>query len=107
MTTCDIRPEHLTIQCIARLVLQHLQGECGDGDACVTLSTRAEAETLRDELLRQCHWIKDCTPESQVGEVMFHLSDMCNENIWITCDPGFDATLPRWVGLRLRWGHWK
>lgn len=107
MTTCEIRPEKRVIQCIACLILQHLQSEAGDGDASVTVSNRSEAESLRDDVLRQCSWLKDCTSPDAKSKMMFHLSDMSNENIWITWDPNFDATLPPWVGLRLRWGHWQ
>lgn len=107
MIACDIQPEKRMIQCIACLILQHLQNESGDGDACVTLSNCEEATALRDELLRQCRWIKDCTSETHVDKPAYHLSDMSNENIWITWDPKFDATVPPWVGLRIRWGHWR
>lgn len=93
-----------TIQCIAVLVLQHMQDECGDGDACVTVSDQGQAELLRGEITRQCNWLKDC---SQSEARVFHLSDMSNENIWITWDPLFDTTLPKWVGLRIRCGHWR
>lgn len=89
---------------LAALVLEHLQGECGDGDACVTVSDRDCAERIRSEVLSQCSWLKDCT---QLNAPAFHLSDMCNENVWITWDPTFEAGLPTWVGLRIRWGHWR
>lgn len=93
-----------TTQRLAALILQHMQDECGDGDACVTVSDQGQAEHLRDEITRQCSWLKDC---SQPGAPAFHLSDMSNENIWITWNPSFDATVPKWVGLRVRWGHWR
>lgn len=93
-----------TIQCISTLVFQHIQDESGDGDACVTVSDQGQAVLLRDEITRQCSWLKDC---SQPDAPVFHLSDMSNENIWITWDPSFDATVPKWVGLRIRCGHWR
>lgn len=93
-----------TAQHLAAFVIQHMYDECGDGDACVTVSDQGQAELLRDEITRQCNWLKDC---SQSDAPVFHLSDMSNENIWITWDPTFDATVPKWIGLRIRWGHWR
>lgn len=106
MTTPPPNPSITTRadRALAAMVLEHMQGECGDGDACVTVSDRDHAVCIRSEILHQCHWLKDCTaPDASV----FHLSDMSNENIWITWDPAFDSTLPGWVGLRIRWGHWR
>lgn len=102
------QPTHRISHVIASVVVQHLQDECGDGDAHLTISDRTLACEVRDEILRECNWIKDCTYLSQVPDkFMIHLSNMSNENVTITDDPTFEATLPSWYGLRIRYGHWR
>jgi hypothetical protein len=41
------------------------------------------------------------------GYTTYLLSDMSNENVHITDDPLHEATLPSWIGLRIRHGHWR
>lgn len=100
-------------QSIAYMILQHLQDECGDGDACITVSDRTAANQLRGEILLQCSWLKDCTSNLGIdmgdrnGHTTYLLSDMRNENVHITTDPDFEKKLPSWVGLRLRIGNWR
>ena len=100
-------------QSIAHMILQHLQDECGDGDACITVSDRTAADQLRGEILLQCSWLKDCTTSPGIdmgdrnGYTTYLLSDMSNENVHITTDPDFEKELPSWVGLRLRIGNWR
>lgn len=100
-------------QSIARMILQYLHDECGDGDACITVSDRTVADQLRGEIMLQCAWLKDCTSNpgidmgDQNGHTTYLLSDMSNENVHITTDPNFEKELPSWVGLRLRIGNWR
>lgn len=104
----DSQPERRLSHSIAHAVVMHLQEESGDGDAHLTISDRSMAYEVREEILKECKWLKDCTglitpPEG--GSFFILLSDQSNENVTIT--DNISLEVPSWVGLRIRHGHWR